>query len=351
MESNETSETGFGRLAPHVVSVTGSYAQPRCIVKVGDSLIGSEDNFSLSAGTCKLMNTANIMAIAASAIMEKPVLAYDILLHPMQKRVLYVDTRQHPHRCQEIMKLILSMAELNEDEYCERFTFLSLRNMTPKMRVECIGFALKEFADIGLVIIDDVRDLLFDTNCPQEIAQVICLMNNWASKFRLHIHCVLYQDIKDENMIGYMEAELIHRAESIIQVKEGDKSQVAEVYSVLVPEKPFLPFAFQLDQAGLPEPVDIQDCAVQTRCRKFDFEIMSESLHRKALDVAFSEIPTPITYSPLLERLGIGYASIGFERSRNVRVNLLKFLVKNKMVVKKGKGYVYNHDFHYVPIR
>ena len=79
-------------------------------------------------------------------------------------------------------------------------------------------------------------------------------------------------------------------------------------------------------------------------------EIMAEELHRKALDVAFGETTTPLLYTPMLERLGVGYASIGFERSRNVHVNLLKFLVKNQMVQKEGKGYVYNKTFHYTPV-
>ena len=42
-----------------------------------------------------------------------------------------------------------------------------------------------------------------------------------------------------------------------------------------------------------------------------------------------------------------GYASIGFERGRNVLVKLNKFLVNKRMLVKEGKGYKYNPDFHY----
>ena len=42
-----------------------------------------------------------------------------------------------------------------------------------------------------------------------------------------------------------------------------------------------------------------------------------------------------------------GYASIGYERGRNVLVSLNKFLVNKRMIVKEGKGYRYNPDFHY----
>ena len=77
---------------------------------------------------------------------------------------------------------------------------------------------------------------------------------------------------------------------------------------------------------------------------------MAEDIHRMALEEAFKDATSPILYTPLLKRLSIGYASIGFERARNVMVNLLKFLVKNGIVVKQGKGYVFNRDFHYTPL-
>ena len=40
-------------------------------------------------------------------------------------------------------------------------------------------------------------------------------------------------------------------------------------------------------------------------------------------------------------------ASIGYKRGRNIHVDLNKFLVNKRMIVKEGKGYRYNPDFHY----
>ena len=44
----------------------------------------------------------------------------------------------------------------------------------------------------------------------------------------------------------------------------------------------------------------------------------------------------------MIAALKEGYASIGFERGRNVLVKLNKFLVNKRMLVKEGKGYKYN---------
>ena len=53
------------------------------------------------------------------------------------------------------------------------------------------------------------------------------------------------------------------------------------------------------------------------------------------------------SYANVIAALKQGYASIGYERGRNVLVSLNKFLVNKRMIVKEGKGYRYNPDFHY----
>ena len=76
---------------------------------------------------------------------------------------------------------------------------------------------------------------------------------------------------------------------------------------------------------------------------------MSEDLHRAALDKAFEGIERT-GYQDLLERLSAGYSSIGFTRSRAIITRLKKFLVKYGMIKQEDRKYVYNRDFHYVPL-
>ena len=52
-------------------------------------------------------------------------------------------------------------------------------------------------------------------------------------------------------------------------------------------------------------------------------------------------------YPNVIAALKKGYASIGFERGRNILVDLNKFLVNKRMIIKEGKGYKFNSDFHY----
>ena len=169
----------------------------------------------------------------------------------------------------------------------------------------------------------------------------------WSSQYKLHIHTVLHLNKGDDNVRGHIGTELNHKAETILQIVQNcNDSDISEVRASLIRDRLFPPFAFRINDEGLPELVETFD-ATPIKKPSVNYEYMSEETHRRALQVAFGENKEPILYTPLLERLEIGYASIGIERKRNVCINLLKFLLKNNIVRTEGKGYLLNEDFHY----
>ena len=80
--------------------------------------------------------------------------------------------------------------------------------------------------------------------------------------------------------------------------------------------------------------------------RNFPLTELTEQQHREALENGFGKQVVQ-GYSNVIAALKQGYASIGYERGRNVLVSLNTFLVNKRMIVKEGKGYRYNPDFHY----
>ena len=151
----------------------------------------------------------------------------------------------------------------------------------------------------------------------------------------------------DDNVRGHIGTELNHKAETILQIVQNcNDSNVSEVHASLIRDRLFPPFAFEINEEGLPVLVENFE-TTPLKKPTFNYEYMSEELHRKALMVAFGENKEPILYTPLLARLEIGYKTIGIERKRNVCIDLLKFLLKNNIVRKEGKGYLLNEDFHY----
>ena len=352
MDSRITLENFHRIWASILIKATDKYTTPPEVIHVSNSTISTLGNFSASTGKGKSKKTFNVCAIVASAITGRKVLNYEAHFPEGKRKILYFDTEQSSYHCHKVLERINRLAGYPAEEDLSLIEFVMLREYNPIDRRQIIELALAERPDVGLVIIDGLRDLLFDINSSIEAAEVIGLLMRWTSQYNLHIHTVLHLNKADDNVRGHIGTELNHKAETILQISRNeDDGKVSEVHATLIRDRDFPPFAFQINDEGLPELIEgFEFKRKNNRKAAFDYEIMAEDIHRMALEEAFKDATSPILYTPLLKRLSIGYASIGFERARNVMVNLLKFLVKNQIVVKEGKGYVFNRDFHYTPL-
>jgi len=136
---------------------------------------------------------------------------------------------------------------------------------------------------------------------------------------------------------------------STVQGKEKTgrtDGNISEVKAMHIRDREFDPFAFRINDNALPEIVDDYVFQQPKQDRNFSLTELTEQQHREALENGFGKQVVQ-GYSNVIAALKQGYASIGYERGRNVLVSLNKFLVNKRMIVKEGKGYRYNPDFHY----
>ena len=319
------------------------------VISVSGSTIATLGNFSASTGKGKSKKTFNVMAIVAAVLTGKKVLNYEASFPNQKRRVVYFDTEQSDGHCHKVMERINLLSGYPRNYDSELFEFFYLRKYGPLNRRRIIELYLAEHPDIGLVIIDGLRDLLYDINSSAESSEVIGLLMRWSGEYNLHIHTVLHLNKGDDNVRGHIGTELNHKAETILQVDKNEADgSISEVHAALIRDRDFPPFAFRINEEGVPELVKEYEITPRKK-PAFNYEYMAEELHRKALTVAFGENKEPILYTPLLTRLEVGYKTIGIERKRNVCIDLLKFLLKNDIIRKEGKGYLLNEDFHFVP--
>ena len=334
-----------------LIRATDKYVTPPEVIRVGTSTIGTLGNFSASTGKGKSKKTFNVCAIVASAFSGRKVLNYESSFPADKKRILYFDTEQSSFHCHKVLERINCLAGLPAEQDCDLIEFVMLREYGPLERRQIIELALAERPGVGLVIIDGLRDLLYDINSSNESAEVIGLLMKWSSQYNLHIHTVLHLNKGDDNVRGHIGTELNHKAETVLQISKNEMDgSMSEVHASLIRDRDFPPFAFRINPQGLPELVEDFDPRPKAKLKIFDYENMDEDLHKKALGVAFGSTDGPFAFSPLIDRLTVGYATIGYDRSRNVHIKFLKFLLKNGIVRKEGKDYFYNRDFHYIPL-
>ena len=155
------------------LTLIGEYIVAPEILKVHGSAIGTLGNFSASIGKAKSKKTFNVSAIVAAALKNDTVLQYAAEVPENKRKILYVDTEQSPYHCQKVMKRIVRMAGLPLDKEPKNLEFLSLRRHTPEIRIAIVEEAVYHTENLGLVIIDGIRDMVYDINSPSEATKII----------------------------------------------------------------------------------------------------------------------------------------------------------------------------------
>lgn len=331
-----------------LIRASDEFEIPPEVIRIEGTTISTLGNFSASTGKGKSRKSFNVSAIVASALTGRKVLNYEASFPEGKDRILYFDTEQSPDHCRTILRRINKLCGYPEKKDDDRIRFAFLRQETTLDRRDIIECALITEPNIGLVIIDGLRDLLFDINSSTEAAEVIGLLMRWSSQFNVHIHTVLHLNKGDDNLRGHIGTELNHKAETILQIKVSEEDEnISEVSASMVRDRKFPPFAFSIDDEGVPVLEEDYEFDPKPKRESFNYKKMSEEKHRDALDKAF-EGAAKVGYGELIDRLKVGYEAQGFGRSYAILSKLKTFLVENGMIIKENKKYLYNRDFHYV---
>lgn len=331
------------------ISMTEEYDTGVVVIKVDGIPIGTFGNFSTSIGKAKSKKTFNVSTMTAAALSGEKVLAYEVNLPDGKNKILYVDTEQSKAHCKKTLARILALANLPEGSDNDRLEFLSLRKYTPKERIEIIECALATTEGIGLVIIDGVRDLLFDINAPLEATQITSILMRLTDEYQINIHTILHQNKGDENARDHIGTDINNKAETVIQV-EKDKSDenISKVSAVLTRAQTFATFAFRINDHILPELVTdyVSEPKKAGRPLKKEFDPyfdITQKQHETALERIFPTMFDEFNYEELQDRLVEELRTILGSFNRNKAAAEITFLRNKRMVVQEnGKLYRYN---------
>lgn len=86
-----------------LIHVTDEFSLPPVVLQVGEAIIGTLGNFSVSTGKAKAKKTFNVSAIVAAALVNGQVLEYRASFPECKRNILYFDTEQSPYHCQLVM--------------------------------------------------------------------------------------------------------------------------------------------------------------------------------------------------------------------------------------------------------
>lgn len=318
-------------------------AVPPQILWVGDCPIATFGNFSASTGKAKSKKTFNISAMVAAAINNTTVLTYRATLPEAKRNILYFDTEQSKFHCHNVIERIYKLAGLKLTKDDKRIKFFGLREYTPSLRIALIDYALRKYEGVGLVIIDGLRDLMYDINNAKESTDVMTMLMAWTSKFELHIHCVLHLNKNDSNTRGHIGTELENKAETVLIIsKNKQDTSISEVKPMHTRDKEFTSFAFHIDDNSLPV-LEVGFHVTVVKQKDKPLTSLDDDIHQTILSKLFDE-HTPIKYEEMVNLLSDGYAAEGYKRGKNGVKDLLKQLTNKSIITRNESGYHYNPD-------
>ena len=325
------------------IKATDKITIPPKILFVGDCTIATFGNFSASTGKAKSKKTFNISAMVAAAVTNSTVLNYRACLPEGKRNILYFDTEQSKFHCHSVLERIYKLSGLSLKEDDPRLMFWGLREYTPKLRIAVIDYALRKYDEVGLVIIDGLRDLMYDINNGKEATDVMTVLMAWTSVYELHIHTVLHLNKNDNNPRGHIGTELENKAETVLVISKNTmNNSVSEVKPMHMRDKEFTTFAFHIDDNKLPV-LDSSMSVTVVKPREKSLVSLDNEVHQEILGKVFEE-HTPTKYNELVDVVAQAYEAAGYKRGMNGIKGLLKLLTSKGIIVKEENGYAYKSE-------
>ena len=325
------------------IKATDKITIPPKILFVGDCTIATFGNFSASTGKAKSKKTFNISAMVAAAVTNSTVLNYRACLPEGKRNILYFDTEQSKFHCHSVLERIYKLSGLSLKEDDPRLMFWGLREYTPKLRIAVIDYALRKYDEVGLVIIDGLRDLMYDINNGKEATDVMTVLMAWTSVYELHIHTVLHLNKNDNNPRGHIGTELENKAETVLIISKNTmNNSVSEVKPMHMRDKEFTTFAFHIDDNKLPV-LDSSMSVTVVKPREKSLVSLDNEVHQEILGKLFEE-NTPTKYNDLVNVVAQAYEAAGYKRGLNGIKGLIKLLTSKGIIVKEENGYAYKSE-------
>jgi len=313
----------FEQLAKdHLIPQGIEVPAPEIVFGINDIPLLTKKSLSLLIAKAKAGKTTVAAWIISQAILNNT-------------RVLWIDTEQGMYYASRTQHWILSIAGLPKSECLE---FYDLKIHAPNVRIEIIEYLLstKQF---DLIVIDGIRDLVFDINSPEEATNTATNLMRWAELYDCHLLNILHQNKGNEHARGHLGSELVNKAELVLKVSQDDEKQI-----IVEPEfsrgAPFDAFAINRDDTGKPYLVDgfiLKSSKSESKSKVLLPNEIHESTHLEILQKVF-KAEHQKKYSEFLLSLKNEISTwYSYSIADSKVKTYIQYHLDNELIIKEGK--------------
>lgn len=324
------------------IKMTDDIKEPPVLLRVGDSAVCTMGNISTIIGKAKSRKTFVTTAIAAAYLKRGRCLGFEAWLPDDKQKVIIFDTEQGRHHVHRVLRRTVLLASLPLDTHPENLKVYSLRRHDPKKRLDIIEKVLYSEENVGAVILDGVRDVLFDINSAEESITVVSKLMKWSEELMCHIINVLHQNKADTYARGHLGTEMVNKSESVLEVKKEEQSgEVSVVSANMIRDREFEPFAFGIDAEGLPQMADHDPVEEKGRKDGHNPGHISEKYHIAILQAIFAKGHDKTTRELIVE-VSRQAKSLDLGVGQNKAREYIKFYVDNNLLENTGSEFKKN---------
>lgn len=251
-----------------------------------EAIIATLGNFSLIIGKAKSKKTFSLImffhAIVANQTTRNN---FKGNLPQGKTRAIFFDTEQGEYHVQKFDNRVCTLLGISDPINFESYP---LRKFTPEERLSIINQVIEDTPDLGFVAIDGIRDLVNSINNEEEATKIASHLLKWTGERKIHIVTVLHQNKGDNNARGHLGTELVNKAETVLSVtKSTEDKELSIVNAEDCREMDPEPFAFKVNENGLPELVSDWTPSTQKNNSASHPEDMDDIIHEIKLQEIF----------------------------------------------------------------
>ena len=301
-------------VVPHLLDLSKPAPIIKPIIERRGMMIASLGNISAVVGAAKSKKTFLCTALVGGLLSENG----DFGIEPRLAKVLWVDTEQSQLHTRKVVERIHRLAGWNTTRNNGLLHTLCLREIDPKQRADILYMAIELYKP-QLVVVDGISDLMYNTNDIEESDRILGRLMALSTDYNCHILCVLHTNPNSDKARGHIGSALQRKAETVIFVHKVGECSVVEPQFCRNEE--FEPFAFIIDEEGLPAECDLpkESSGSTNECVRIMEEYYPNGIERLVL------------LDRLQSDLGLSYSSAQVKVSRAIRSGLLRN--ENKVIL------------------
>lgn len=328
---NETSKSNEPNWKKYLLDINNKPALPPTLISINKTRFATEGNISVITGKAKSKKTFLNSAIAAAAISDDSILGFSN--NGKKQKVLYFDTEQSNYDSYTVLERIHKMSDNTSSD---SISYFMLKELSPSERISEIESVIYDstFKENQIIVIDGIRDLIYDFNKAKESMDLVSKLMKWSSSLNKHIITVIHQNKQDNFARGHLGSELMNKCESVINVTKEKDSYISTVSAEHMRGMEFEPFSFMINSEGIPEQCN-KPLPESTNKKSIEPYLFDKEMHKKIL-LKIYEQNSSFSRSDFLFNLKKTWSDHNVTFGDNKGRDFITFYLAEKYILNRG---------------